>query len=119
MEAPEQARWTNVTAECGSRRSMRSAAWAGPARLVRWHCLFCHFGDQKVPDSRVSGLPLPEATESPTETTRLSFGVIVSSRVSTDTPATLTSSTALKAPSLVTGTVILQLVPLTVFDSGP
>src|SRR5690349_8985667 len=104
MEAPEQATWTKVTAECLSRRSMRRAACAGPARLVRWHCLFCHLGDQNVPDSSVSGLP---------------SGVMVSSRVSTEIPATLMSTVALNDPSLVTGTVCLQFVPLTVFDSGP
>ena len=94
MEAPEQARWRKVTAEWGSRRSMRRAAWAGPARLVRWHCWFCHLGDQNVPDSRVSGLPSPDATESPTETRRRSRGVICSVRLSTVAGPTLISTLA-------------------------
>src|SRR3954447_730588 len=119
IDAPEQARWRKVIVLCGSRFSMRRAACAGPASDVRWHCSFCHFGVKSVPSSTVSGLPSPDATESPTETIRSSLGAMVSVRSSTVTGPTLISTLAVKVPSLVTVVSILQLEALTVFDSGP
>ena len=69
MPDPEQARWTNVTVECGSACSIASAALADPAAAERWQRLFC----QRVRagcwlNCAKSGLPSPDADESPSDT---------------------------------------------------
>ena len=64
--APEHARGTNVTEDFGSLASTTAAAFAVPASALRWQRRFCQNGLAKL---RLSGLPSPDATESPIETT--------------------------------------------------
>src|SRR2546425_11592354 len=82
MLAPEHARWTKVTELFGSARSSARAAFAVPDFAERWHLRSSHtgplLGKPKISNScALSGLPSPEAFESPIDTISRSLTVIV------------------------------------------
>src|SRR5262249_4042477 len=77
MPAPEQAKWRNVTEVCGSAISMNAAASTGTAHFGRSHRLYCHWAGL-VSVASMFGLPSPEASESPSDTIRISRNVICS-----------------------------------------
>ena len=69
MRPPEQARCRNVTEVCGSACSSWIAACAVPASAERWQRSSCQVSEPNgLKFHGMSGLPSPDATESPSET---------------------------------------------------